>query len=590
MHYSFCRTGICCLLISISPWLLPTIGHTELLPHHIAILSNADSADSLAVARHYARQRDIPSTHIIHLPLPDREYLSRDEYDRLVVMPVRQALKKADLASTIRVLVTTYGVPLRVAAPTLSSEETRWLSEARSYVRKSRTALEDLRQEVERLATGSSKPTPSAGGTDQDVLELARTTAFLSRLHQTMRSAAEQLQRSSVPVSPQTTQRLARLMERYGGWSLLLENKPSSKDPPDILAARTLLEQVRPLWAELGRAPITDRRPLIYRWAERLFGLRGVLELASAEVDLLTSAHADASLDSELSLLWWDRELASAAWRQPNPLFAGGTMPPLPVLMVSRLDGPTVDTAKRLVDLALRAERDSLHGTVYLDARGLTPTTPADTYGHYDQSLRHAADLVRQTSDFRVILENTEKTFAHRGEAPDVALYIGWYRLQNYEDAFTFNPGAIGYHMASAEALSVHDRGERGWCKNALERGITATLGSVAEPYLDAFPEPADFLRLLLAGRYSLAEVYYLSSRYLSWRMVLFGDPLYNPLGGRGRRPLNSTDQLPIAPSDRSFADPTTESRRLRGDRSSRLTRLVSILVDADAADLPARR
>lgn len=54
--------------------------------------------------------------------------------------------------------------------------------------------------------------------------------------------------------------------------------------------------------------------------------------------------------------------------------------------------------------------------------------------------------------------------------------------------------------MASAEAVTVHDRNERGWRKNALERGIAATLGSVGEPYLDAFPEPARFTALLLTG------------------------------------------------------------------------------------------
>ena len=110
-----------------------------------------------------------------------------------------------------------------------------------------------------------------------------------------------------------------------------------------------------------------------------------------------------------------------------------------------------------------------------------------------------------------------------------MALYVGWYRLRQYEDAFTFRPGAIGYHMASAEAVSIHSASEPGWCKNALERGITATLGSIGEPYLDTFPEPIEFAALLMTGQYSLVETYYLTSRWVSWRMVLFGDPLYNP-------------------------------------------------------------
>ena len=289
---------------------------------------------------------------------------------------------------------------------------------------------------------------------------------------------------------------------------------------------------------------IRSQRQLIYRWTERLFGLRGVLELASAEVDLLTYTHADASLDSELSLLWWDRDLYPVAWRWGNPLFQDAMSSPedLPILMVSRLDAPTADLAKGLVDQALQAERSGLQGTVYFDARGLKAKDATDTYGVYDQSLRDAAEVVKQQSDYRVVLDDAEATLSKPGAAPDVALYIGWYRLRSYEDAFTFKPGAIGYHMASAEAITVHDRGERGWCKNALERGITATLGSVGEPYLDAFPEPARFTTLLLTGKYSLAEVYYLTSRYVSWRMVLFGDPFYNPMRGRSRPTADSAD------------------------------------------------
>jgi len=43
-----------------------------------------------------------------------------------------------------------------------------------------------------------------------------------------------------------------------------------------------------------------------------------------------------------------------------------------------------------------------------------------------------------------------------------VALYVGWYRLRHYEDAFAFNLGAIGYHIASGEAVSIHNPQEKG--------------------------------------------------------------------------------------------------------------------------------
>ena len=227
--------------------------------------------------------------------------------------------------------------------------------------------------------------------------------------------------------------------------------------------------------------------------------------------------------------------------------------------MVSRLDAPTADLAFRLVDRAKEGEQQGLAGTVYLDARGLPVKDQSDTYGHYDQSLRDLNSFLTQHTTYQSKLENTEIRFHRPGEAPDVALYVGWYRLRQYEDAFTFRPGAIGYHMASAEAVSIHSASESGWCKNALDRGITATLGSIGEPYLDAFPEPLEFVALLMTGQYSLVEAYYLTSRWISWRMVLFGDPLYNPwkvTPAAKRSTLTMFPLAPIAPSDQTFDDP----------------------------------
>src|SRR5207249_6208228 len=233
--------------------------------------------------------------------------------------------------------------------------------------------------------------------------------------------------------------------------------------------------------------------------------------------------NGNASVDSELSLLWWDRGDYTVAGRMPNPMFQShvGTqsLQSLPIMMVARLDAPTAELARRLVDQALMAEQHGLAGKFYLDAQGLKPD--AGSYGFYDQSLRDLATLVRRSTSYEVRLEDTAQRFSQPGEAPDVALYIGWYRLRSYEDAFSFNPGAIGYHIASGEAVSLHDPDEPGWCKNALEHGITATLGSIGEPFLDSFPAPKDFIALLLTGRYTLVEAYYLTTRYVSWRMVL---------------------------------------------------------------------
>lgn len=572
-----------------SLWLLPLIwlaGPAEpssatLQPHHVAVLANATIPESLAVARHYAAKRNIPADHIIPLDLPFRDTMSRREYEDLVVTPLRRALEDRKLSSSVRVIVTTYGIPLRVEAPRLTAEERRWLTDAQGRVKQSRTRLEQLNAALAKLMPGSAVQPETPPFPAQNLLEMARTAALVSRVDHTWRAALEQVQRQDGSESERSSKELLHLTQQYGGWGILLQKRTGSEQPaeaqdtPQAAAWRRLLERSSSLWNGLARRPISSERPLIYRWAERLFGARGVLELASAEVDRLTYAYADASVDSELSLLWWDRDLYSVAWRWNNPLFqdAAVTQDDLPLLMVSRLDAPTAEIAKGLVDKALHAERMGLEGTVYFDARGLQPNGATDTYGLYDHSLREAAALVKEHSPYRVVLDDAPPTMA---VIPDVALYIGWYRLRAYDDVFSFNPGAIGYHMASAEAVSVHDPTERGWCKNALERGITATLGSVGEPYLDAFPEPARFTTLLLTGRYSLVEVYYLTSRFVSWRMVLFGDPLYNPM--KGRPPLSLPVPPLVSPSDRRLSDPgarLTRAHDLARDQQKQLTALL---------------
>ena len=598
MNSTICFTSILCLLLLISLSGNPSSARAELQPDQVVILANSNSPESLAVASYYAAQRGVLTTHIVLLDLPLHDNLTRQEYEESVVAPLRRTLEAKQLASTTRVIVTTYGIPLRVEAPMLSKDEKVWLAEAQSLVKTSRARLEQFQRTFEQMTPGSPKIESLPPNSAQEILEMARTMALLTRVDRSWRAAAQHVQQLPQSGSERVSRELLQLTQQYGGWGILLQKEAgagrpgSSADNQTMAVWRKILEQTSPYWAGLGREPIRSQRQLIYRWTEQLFGVRGVLELASNEVDLLTYRYADASLDSELSFLWWDRDLYPVAWRWGNPLFQDSAAIPddLPTLMVSRLDAPTAELAKGLVDQALQAERSGLQGTLYFDARGLKAKDATDTYGVYDQSLRDAAEVAKQQSEYRVVLDNVEATLSKPGSAPDVALYIGWYRLRSYEDAFTFKPGAIGYHMASAEAITVHDRGERGWCKNALERGITATLGSVGEPYLDAFPEPARFTTLLLTGKYSLAEVYYLTSRYVSWRMVLFGDPLYNPMKGRSRPTTDSAVSLPVPPSERPLGEPSARLAQKHQEQQDKMVRLVKLLLEAESGSAkPAR-
>ena len=125
-----------------------------------------------------------------------------------------------------------------------------------------------------------------------------------------------------------------------------------------------------------------------------------------------------------------------------------------------------------------------------------------------------------------VVLNDSEDLF-QKGESPDTALYCGWYSLAKYVDAFTWQKGSVGYHIASSECATLKNPDSQVWCKKMLDHGIAATIGPVGEPYVQAFPVPEIFFEFLTEGYLTLAEAYLISLPYLSWKMVLIGDPLY---------------------------------------------------------------
>lgn len=264
-------------------------------------------------------------------------------------------------------------------------------------------------------------------------------------------------------------------------------------------------------------------------------------------LDVFRRFDGRAALDSELALVLAPPYPASG-WVS-NPFYPGHRFrfPEIErsqVLMVARLDGPDPATVRRIMDDTLAAEARGLTGHAYFDARyPWNPDAGASAYAVYDRSLHAAAYRVRHNQALPVALDDQESLLGS-GEAPEAALYCGWYSLERYVDAFTWQPGAVGYHMASGECATLRAAAPTRWCQSLLARGAAATLGPVSEPYIQAFPLPEVFFGLLTSGRLTLAECYLTSLPYLSWKMVLIGDPLYRPFRPRAPSLSNPTRGL----------------------------------------------
>ena len=258
------------------------------------------------------------------------------------------------------------------------------------------------------------------------------------------------------------------------------------------------------------------------------------LKQLDAQIRKLRRSGERAAIGSELALAL-NSSYPLDRWL-PNPYFVGYARQKrlLPfnkdqVLFVSRLDGPTPEIVRRMIDDSLYAEWHGLRGDAWFDARWPVPDKKKlQGYALYDASIHKAAAVTKKISSLPVHLDEQQRLF-QPGEATNAALYCGWYSLGKYVDAFDWQQGAVGYHIASSECTTLKKKGSQVWCKRMLEDGVAATIGPVDEPYVQGFPLPEIFFSYLLDGYYTLVESYFLSLPYLSWQMVLIGDPLYRP-------------------------------------------------------------
>ncbi len=239
----------------------------------------------------------------------------------------------------------------------------------------------------------------------------------------------------------------------------------------------------------------------------------------------------EAAVDSELAWLPLIKMNVPLTGPLPNPLYGCTNRAWLDctngILLVTRLDGPTPEIAKAIVDKSLAAEKNGLWGRAYFDARGL-PTNNAYFLG--DQWLMAGAEICRQLG-FETETDTNDATLPASFPMSHIAIYAGWY-ASDACGPFTapkmeFMPGAFAYHLYSFSADTIRST-TRNWCGPLLARGATCTMGCVYEPFLQFTPNIAQFL-LSFGNGWTFGEAAWASQNALSWQTAVIGDPLYQP-------------------------------------------------------------
>jgi uncharacterized protein (TIGR03790 family) len=236
-----------------------------------------------------------------------------------------------------------------------------------------------------------------------------------------------------------------------------------------------------------------------------------------------TKGHDEASVDSELILI--REESPNIDGALVNSLFQSteGITPQSPLIIVSRLDGPSVEIAKGLVDKAILAETLGCSGRCLLDTRG---DGLGDGYLARDITMRNlGANWAKVGHEFD---HDPVPDVVDLSTAADLLHYFGWYATtQKPAGRVRFRTGAIAAHLHSFSASIVRSH-QHNWVGPLLAWNATASYGTVYEPYLVTFPEENVLWDRLVDG-FTFGEAGLIASSAISWQTVFCGDPLYRP-------------------------------------------------------------
>lgn len=219
----------------------------------------------------------------------------------------------------------------------------------------------------------------------------------------------------------------------------------------------------------------------------------------------------------------------NAAWLSPTN---GG-------LIVARLDGPSPEIARGLVDKALEAEANGLWGRAYIDVRGNVDAGMRQG----DEWMRGAAQVCKALG-FETVVDEFGDVFPASFPMSHIAFYAGWYR-EHISGALAlptveFMPGAFAYHLHSFSAPTVRDATKH-WVGPLLARGATCTMGCVDEPFLGGTPDMAVFTARWIYDGFTFGEAALAAQPVVSWQVTVVGDPLYRPFG---KNPQAQHDKL----------------------------------------------
>lgn len=166
--------ALCCSsTISLAQVTSPTVYS----PDSVWVIVNRNMVSSVALGEFYCQQRKVPMDHLIRLDLPDTEEMSRADYETRLLAPVKEKLKSYQQQDII--LLTTYGVPIRVGNATPKPDDATRLELIKKELKKHHDDLSSANDEIRKANEAGEKA--KARLYDGDVARLKQTIMTLEQ-------------------------------------------------------------------------------------------------------------------------------------------------------------------------------------------------------------------------------------------------------------------------------------------------------------------------------------------------------------------------------------------------------------------------
>jgi len=233
-------------------------------------------------------------------------------------------------------------------------------------------------------------------------------------------------------------------------------------------------------------------------------------------------------------------------------------------LIVSRIDAPTYEAAKNMIDKAYEMKNQALaNGRFFFDP-----------YSNFNSG---QSQYITDLTDFYIntLFDLNMKVCSTTFISPYIdvvfpylkhdSFYWGWFTDRATESFFksTDTERIFFYNADLDSAFTVKNTVAGNFCPLAILNDYVSVAGAMSDPGEDGFLRPRPFFDALYRGA-TIGEAYLYSNPYYNWTMALFGDPLVqvvfysDPLGVIS--PYGARVRIPEADDNKKDSDYVDQS------------------------------